>query len=162
MSNKNYYDILNINKDASYDDIKKAYYKLALKYHPDKNKDSDAEEKFKEISEAYEILSDNNKRLSYDNNNNLNTNIFGNAYDIFNIFQNQFHNQNIYINNIFSGFHNMNSIQTMKSVQTINNNGKQTIIEKTITTGINGIQTTIEKIITTNHDGSSNIEIKTY
>ena len=159
MTDKNYYNILNINKDASYDDIKKAYYKLALKYHPDKNKDDNAEEKFKEISEAYEILSDENKRLSYDNNN-LNINTFSNANDIFNkVFQN--HNFNININNMFNGFNNMNSIQTIKSVQTIINNGKQTTIEKTITTDING-QQTIEKITTINNDGSSNIEIKTY
>ena len=159
MTDKNYYNILNINKDASYDDIKKAYYKLALKYHPDKNKDDNAEEKFKEISEAYEILSDENKRLSYDNNN-LNINTFSNANDIFNkVFQN--HNFNININNMFSGFNNINSIQTIKSVQTIINNGIQTTIEKTITTDING-KHTIEKITTINNDGSSNIEIKTY
>ena len=159
MTDKNYYNILNINKDASYDDIKKAYYKLALKYHPDKNKDNNAEEKFKEISEAYEILSDENKRLSYDNNN-LNINTFSNANDIFNkVFQN--HNFNININNMFNRFNNMNSIQTMKSVQTIINNGKQITIEKTITTDINGQQTR-EKITTINNDGSSNIEIKTY
>ena len=159
MTDKNYYNILNINKDASYDDIKKAYYKLALKYHPDKNKDDNAEEKFKEISEAYEILSDENKKLSYDNNN-LNINTFSNANDIFNkVFQN--HNFNININNMFSGFNNINSIQTIKSVQTIINNGIQTTIEKTITTDING-KHTIEKITTINNDGSSNIEIKTY
>jgi len=54
-----YYDILGIQKDASTSDIKKAYRKLAMKYHPDKNPDdSAAEEKFKEISESYEVLSD--------------------------------------------------------------------------------------------------------
>ena len=63
---KDYYKILGIGKNASEDDIKKAYRKLALKYHPDKNKSSGAEEKFKEIAEAYEVLSDKKKRDIYD------------------------------------------------------------------------------------------------
>lgn len=61
-----YYKILEINKDASSDEIKKAYRKLALKYHPDHNKSPDASEKFKSINEAYEILSDSEKRKIYD------------------------------------------------------------------------------------------------
>jgi len=63
---KNYYKILGITKEASDDDIKKAYRKLALKYHPDKNKAPGAEEKFKEVAEAYEVLSDKKKRQIYD------------------------------------------------------------------------------------------------
>lgn len=55
---KDYYAILGVGKNATEDDLKKAYRKMALKYHPDKNKDPGAEEKFKEIAEAYEILSD--------------------------------------------------------------------------------------------------------
>ncbi|MDR1853792.1 MAG: molecular chaperone DnaJ [Azoarcus sp.] len=67
MAKKDYYDILGVNRDASDDDIKKAYRKLAMKYHPDRNPDSkDAEEKFKEAKEAYEVLSDAKKRDSYD------------------------------------------------------------------------------------------------
>ncbi|MBT0878499.1 J domain-containing protein [Campylobacter sp. RM12642] len=64
---KNYYDILGVKKDASTDTIKKAYRSLARKYHPDVNKDKGAEEKFKEITEAYEVLSDEDKRRAYDN-----------------------------------------------------------------------------------------------
>jgi molecular chaperone DnaJ len=64
---KNYYEILNVPKDASKDAIKNAYRKLALQYHPDRNKSPGAEEKFKEISEAYAVLSDDEKRQQYDN-----------------------------------------------------------------------------------------------
>ncbi|XP_035724830.1 dnaJ protein homolog 1-like [Vespa mandarinia] len=63
---KDYYKILGIAKGASDDEIKKAYRKLALKYHPDKNRSAGAEEKFKEIAEAYEVLSDTKKREVYD------------------------------------------------------------------------------------------------
>ena len=66
MTKQDYYDILNIEKNASKSEIKKAYRKLALKYHPDKNKDKDAEGKFKEISEAYAVLYDDEKRKMYD------------------------------------------------------------------------------------------------
>jgi molecular chaperone DnaJ len=63
---KNYYEVLGIPKEASADDIKKAYRELAKKYHPDVNKSPEAEEKFKEISEAYAVLSDPQKREVYD------------------------------------------------------------------------------------------------
>lgn len=65
---KDYYSILNVSKDASEDDLKKAYRKLALKWHPDRHKDDkeQAEKKFKDISEAYEALSDKQKRQIYD------------------------------------------------------------------------------------------------
>ncbi|XP_050046620.1 dnaJ protein homolog 1-like [Dermacentor andersoni] len=63
---KNYYNILGVSKTASDEEIKKAYRKLALKYHPDKNKSSEAEERFKEINEAYEVLSDKRKRHVHD------------------------------------------------------------------------------------------------
>uniref|UniRef100_A0A3Q4H0S6 DnaJ homolog subfamily B member 6-like n=1 Tax=Neolamprologus brichardi TaxID=32507 RepID=A0A3Q4H0S6_NEOBR len=63
-----YYQVLGVRKDASADDIKKAYRKLALRWHPDKNPENkeEAEKKFKELSEAYEVLSDANKRSLYD------------------------------------------------------------------------------------------------
>ena len=65
---KSYYDILKVSKDASDEKIKKAYKKLALSHHPDKNPDNkaEAEIKFKEISEAYSVLSDPKKRKRYD------------------------------------------------------------------------------------------------
>ncbi|XP_032488939.1 dnaJ homolog subfamily B member 4 isoform X4 [Phocoena sinus] len=63
---KDYYGILGIEKGASDEDIKKAYRKQALRFHPDKNKSPQAEEKFKEVAEAYEVLSDPKKREIYD------------------------------------------------------------------------------------------------
>lgn len=67
MAKRDYYEILGVNKSDTADSIKKAYRKLALKYHPDRNPDNkEAEEKFKEATEAYEILSDEQKRAKYD------------------------------------------------------------------------------------------------
>jgi molecular chaperone DnaJ len=66
-SKKDYYEVLGVNKDASEEEIKKAYRKLAMKYHPDRNPDNPkAEEQFKEAKEAYEMLSDSQKRAAYD------------------------------------------------------------------------------------------------
>ncbi|MBT0158576.1 molecular chaperone DnaJ [Candidatus Bathyarchaeota archaeon A05DMB-2] len=63
---RDYYEILGVSKNASKEEIKDAYRKLAMQYHPDRNKAPDAEEKFKEISEAYAVLSDDEKRQQYD------------------------------------------------------------------------------------------------
>lgn len=67
MSKRDYYEVLSLSKTASTDEIKKAYRKLAMQYHPDKNQgDKKAEEKFKEVAEAYAVLSDDQKRAKYD------------------------------------------------------------------------------------------------
>src|SRR6266446_4060386 len=67
MAKRDYYDVLGVSKTASADEIRKAHRKLALKYHPDRNKNNkDAEEKFKEVQEAYDVLSDQGKRSNYD------------------------------------------------------------------------------------------------
>ncbi|MGX7592548.1 DnaJ C-terminal domain-containing protein [Candidatus Karelsulcia muelleri] len=93
MKKKDYYEILGVNRDATLDQIKRAYRKLALKYHPDKNREKEAEEKFKEAAEAYNVLSDTNKRNTYDQygpqnyqeSNNLNIeDILSNFGDLFN------------------------------------------------------------------------------
>ena len=77
---KNYYKILGVKNNADKQEIKRAYRKLAIKNHPDKG---GSDEKFKEISEAYEILSNDNKRYKYDNNSILETYVVKNPYDLF-------------------------------------------------------------------------------
>jgi chaperone protein DnaJ len=67
MAKKDYYEVLGVPKNASEQDIKKAYRSMAKKYHPDRNKDNpEAEAKFKEVQEANEVLSDPQKRAAYD------------------------------------------------------------------------------------------------
>ena len=66
MADRNYYDILGVGKGIGEEDIRKAFRKKAMEFHPDRNKNADAEEKFKEINEAYQVLSDPNKRAQYD------------------------------------------------------------------------------------------------
>lgn len=96
MAGKDYYKILGVSKSASDEEIKKAYRKLAMKYHPDRNKDDKAaEEKFKDVSEAYAVLSDKEKRQQYD--------MFGSEG-----FQNRFSQEDIFrdfdFGSIFSEF----------------------------------------------------------
>lgn len=66
MSKKDYYEVLGVTKDSSETEIKKAFRKLAMEFHPDVNKSEGAEEKFREINEAYEVLSDPQKKSAYD------------------------------------------------------------------------------------------------
>lgn len=84
---RDYYDVLGLSKGASEDEIKKAYRKLAKQYHPDINKSPDAEAKFKEINEAYEVLSDSQKRSNYDQFgfDGVDSNGFGQGFSNFNM-----------------------------------------------------------------------------
>lgn len=63
---RDYYEILGVDRSASDEDVKRAFRKLAFQYHPDRNKDKDAEQKFKELNQAYQVLSDPDKRAAYD------------------------------------------------------------------------------------------------
>ena len=142
----NYYDILNVNKNATKDEIKNAYKKLALKHHPDKNIENKEEHanKFKEISEAYEILSDDNKRHNYD----CGRNIVINQQNPFDIFSNIFNDNNSFNINGFniSEFSNINVGTSINTTTHIIGNKKITRIEKTETTS-NGTHTTVEEKI---------------
>jgi DnaJ-class molecular chaperone len=148
----NYYELLDINKNANKDDIKNAYKKLALKYHPDKtqdcNKKKEYEEKFKQISEAYEVLSDEKKKYEYDNGKSVVINQ-SNPFDIFSHMFNQhelFHNHgfNININDLSN--HNINVGSSINTTTQIIGNKKITKIEKTEHTA-NGIITSVEEIV---------------
>ncbi|MDF2903196.1 MAG: chaperone protein DnaJ, partial [Bacillus sp. (in: firmicutes)] len=97
MNKRDYYEVLGISKSASKEEIKKAYRKLSKQFHPDINKEDDAADKFKEVKEAYEILSDEQKRAHYDQFGHTDPNQgfggsdfggggFGGFEDIFNTF----------------------------------------------------------------------------
>ncbi len=131
-----YYDILNIDQNASKDDIKKAYKKMALKYHPDRNKDPTATEQFKKISEAYQYLTKEEKqptpiKMPYHNP-------FMNHPEMFSPFHGGFFNIPVYTNQ-----NGGNISFTQTTTQIIN--GKK--IQKIVKT-ING--KTHVNIITTN------------
>ena len=66
QTKRDYYDVLGLSRAASADDIRKAFRKLALEHHPDRNKADEAHDRFKEINEAYEVLRDTDKRHAYD------------------------------------------------------------------------------------------------
>ena len=138
----NYYNILNINKNATKDEIKNAYKKLAMKYHPDKNIDNkeEAEEKFKQVSEAYEVLSDEKKKYEYDNGKN----IVINNQNPFDIFSNIFNNNEFNIN--VNNFPNTSIATSINTTTRIIGNKKITRIEKTEKT-VNGTQITVEEKI---------------
>lgn len=115
MNKRDYYEILGIAKTSSSNDIKKAYRKLAKEFHPDKNPNNkEAEEKFKEISEAYEVLSDKDKKQKYDKFGHTDGNQMSYTEDIFNQFRHHFsrpmrYGQNLRVNikltleEVFSG-----------------------------------------------------------
>ncbi|MDE2822811.1 MAG: molecular chaperone DnaJ [Chloroflexota bacterium] len=82
-SKRDYYQVLGVDRGASDEEIKKAFRKLAMEYHPDRNKDAAASERFKEINEAYQVLSDSKKRSSYDTFGHAGVNANGGGFDGF-------------------------------------------------------------------------------
>src|SRR4030042_686282 len=80
---RDYYEVLGVDRSASEEEIKKAFRKLAFKYHPDHNRNHDAEERFKEINEAYEVLCDAEKRAAYDRFGHIGAQEFGRGFDGF-------------------------------------------------------------------------------
>ena len=82
-SKRDYYQVLGVGRGASDEEIKKAFRKLAMEYHPDRNKDAAASERFKEINEAYQVLSDSKKRSSYDTFGHAGVNTNGGGFDGF-------------------------------------------------------------------------------
>jgi len=160
---KDYYKILEVDKECGKEDIKKSYRKMALKYHPDKNNGDDS--KFKELSEAYEILSDENKRRQYDYNcsHGVNYSAFGHQFmdpeDLFKeIFKNSdmdmmmsgstIHQNNVSFDNIMNRFlspdfvFNNNSSKST-SASMIIQNGKKVVRTTTVE---NGVTRTEEKV----------------
>ena len=143
---KDYYAILQVNRNASIDDIKKQYKILARKFHPDKGGD---ENKFKEISEAFQILSDPQKKANYDNP--FQTRLASPSHDLFSqafmsqMFQTQpfnlndlFGNMNINSNNSFPNFKQTiisNNIKKEITKENINGKIRTTIRETNLSTG---------------------------
>lgn len=162
-----YYNILGIKPGATQDEIKSAYRKLAVKYHPDKNNEEGAEEMFKKISEAYQHLTNNSGCDNSPKINNISPDELFNQFFKMNIGlhnpqMNTFHfnNVGIDIDSIISGSFNMNSMNSMNNINTNNNNiisrqSQITIqngqrIERIIETR-NGVR--VEKTIVTNLHG---------
>ena len=154
MSNYKLYNILEVNKDATADELKASYRKLAFKYHPDKNKgDADAEIKFKEISNAYNILSDENERRKYDMCGDENYNNSGNgnhnahnAHDIFEaIFRN--HGRGNHEDDIFGSFGGFNGFGR-GGMGGGNRNTKAGTIEKTFTLTLDDVYNGVKKDLT--------------
>jgi DnaJ-class molecular chaperone len=144
-----HYKILEVNKNADEDTIRKSYKKLALKYHPDRNKDNqiEATEKFKKISESYDVLSNKEKRQQYDTFGNDSVGIPFSTQNANDIFAQFFGNGGININQEMSFSGSSESIQTSTVIQgnkkittrIIQKNGQVTkeVIEELITDGGN-------------------------
>lgn len=120
---ENFYKILSVNENANHDEIKKAYRKLSLQYHPDKNPSPEATEKYKTINEAYSILGDEQKRKQYDmerRNPFMNMNNMGNGNDIDEIFKTFFSNGPFGFGGM-PGMHGMHGMPGMPGMHNMDN-----------------------------------------
>lgn len=143
MAKRDYYKILGVPKNASTDEIRKAWRKLAKKYHPDVSKEPDAEEKFKEVQEAYAALSDEKKRESYDRFGHSGVDFGGQDFSNFSSFSDIF-------NDIFSSFGGFSSFSdfgnTNGRATNARANGADKLVEITISfmEAAHGAKKTIE------------------
>ena len=149
---KNYYEILELNKNATENEIKKSYRKLALKWHPDKNPNNIefATQKFNEISEAFEVLGDIQKRKQYDMFGNINSNQGPrqNPQDIFNHFFNDF-NQDSFFEDILSSQMNSLNINNINLRTNLNTNINNSFRNQSVSTQtfINGHKMVTRKVV---------------
>jgi curved DNA-binding protein CbpA len=150
-SKVNYYEVLGVKENATSEEIRKAYKKLAIKWHPDKNPDNKefAEEKFKSISEAYNVLSDPKKREEWENyrnggfNGDFNMNDFDDPFEMFNSFFGKnpfedFFNDNNDFNFGFGEFNNGDGISKSVKKTTVIKDGKTVTRTETTTIDKNG------------------------
>jgi curved DNA-binding protein CbpA len=153
----NYYKILGINDNASNDDIKRAYKKLAIKYHPDKPGGNN--EKFKLISQAFNILRDPIKRKQYDLGHLINIPKHEQSYDyfdkIFNIMNRHFIKSNMMDNDIYppNFLNSLNSRVIKKSVSSISSVNGEKVTKQQIYTNINGKENKKSRVIRQNKSG---------
>jgi len=151
MTKQDYYEILGVDRNASKAEIKKAYRKLALKYHPDKNPDKEAESKFKDISEAYAVLYDDEKRKLYDQYGHAGIDQRYSAEDIFrgadfgDIFRGMGFDSDFGfgINDIFERFFGGRSGFQRRSPQRMRGADLRFDIEVSLEDAYNGLETTI-------------------
>lgn len=114
---RDYYEILGVSKDASEDELKSAFKKAAIKFHPDRNKEPNAEEKFKELNAAYQVLSDKDKRHNYDNFGHENGNFSSGGIDFGGFDINDFFSRFSDFDNLFGGTKaTKNNKQSQRSV----------------------------------------------
>ena len=153
MSKRDYYDVLGVSKDADAKTIKKAYRKKAVEFHPDKNSDAEAEDKFKEAAEAYEVLSDNEKRSKYDRFGHSESGFSGgmDMSDIFSHFGDMFSG--------FSGFNQQKQRQQRKKGSNIHVNLSLTLEE--IKSGIDKEVVIEKKVLCSHCDGTGSKDKKT-
>lgn len=149
-----YYQLLELDKNASASEIKKAYRKLALKYHPDKNKDPSAEQKFKDISVAYETLSNADKRRNYDMFGESNSEM-SDPLDLFKTFFGDNSNMNLFMGVPPSHFASGGTSKFSSTSVTINGNTK---ITRTTIHDSTGVHVT-EKRETLDNSAPNNIDL---